>query len=325
MNFPTAKERLRPLLLMALLTLATGPLFAKSLLPDCKKDLTQANYPALMAQFNADLAKVKQDGCNTDLQAFYEGLAKWEYVKELQNWARLEPKNHVPWTAIGMACLSEGDKYRGTDYIKTVSKADLKVFYQCLDSAKSYLDRATQLNPDDPEPYTALLEIGLHEGWSTGHMEPFFQKALQSAPGYESAVWTMGLHHSPLWGGSDHRMNQFVSEYCRTAPKGSYLRLLVVRYHEEIWKTRNCDRNYFAGDSRPWREVKQEFEDYLAIHPDDLSTRSWYSSLAFSGEHFVEAKQQFDVLGDRWDANSSHWLTQQGYMTAKRIANHFAR
>lgn len=282
-----------------------------------KDDLQKAQYPPLMVYYNEALAELQKDGCNMDLNNFYGTLNPWENVKLVQDWAKAEPENYIPWTALGMACYNKGLEYRGGGLSSSVSPENKKLFLKYMEGSKPFFKKALALKPKDPYVYTSMMDIGLQEQWSDTMMQSYFDKALEVSPQNEQAIWNMALHYSPLWGGTQEKMNKFVDQYGRSAPQGSYLRLLVVRYHEEIWRSKGKGYAYFFN-TPAWYEVKKECEDYLTTHSDDMDTRSWYAFIAFVGKHFPEANEQFNALGDQWDANM-HW-TKRGYGLAKQYA-----
>lgn len=290
---------------------------------EMKKDLADGSYQDLMKHHDYDLALLKQDGNSPHLGRFYGALSRWENLEGLEKWVKAEPGNAVAWTAVGEACLNKGENYRGNDTIDKVPEGNIKNFEDYMKKARPYFEYALKLNPDDPTPYLGLMGIELNEGTDKKKMWDYFHKAIQIAPRCQEAIWTMGLDCSPLWGGSAAEMRQFTGQYCLTAPKGNYLRLFLVRCDEDIWHAQGSQNAYW-GNTPAWQECKQEFEDYLAAHPKDLQTRSWYSFFAYFGRHYREAKEQFDILGDHWNANSAHWLLKDGYFKARDYANRHA-
>lgn len=291
---------------------------------DLQKDLSGGNYQDLMKIHDDYAIDLKEDGNDRHLEGYYGVLSRWENLGELEKWTKAEPNNFVAWTAVGQACLRKGLQYRGNDTVNKVSGKNLDTFEDYLKRAQPYFEYAAKLGPDDPYPYVSLMQIGLDNEWAPEKMWGYFHQAIAIAPRFQDAIWDMGLSLSPLWGpGSAEDMRQFTQKYCLTAPRGNYLRLFLVRCDEDTWHAQGSHNSYW-GNTPAWQECQQELEDYLSVHPEDLNTRSWYSFFAFFGRHFRVAKAQFDVLGDRWNANPYHWLKKDGYMKAKDFANHHA-
>jgi tetratricopeptide (TPR) repeat protein len=307
------------LVVFFLASLKPSPVFCDYSAGAIKRDLDRGHYENIMAEYEADLADLKQDGTSKKLFEFYDQFVTNEDQKGLTEWAHAEPNNPVPWTATGLRFLFQGEGARGQGFAERMSKDQTDLYVGKVTQASVYFKKAISLNPRDPYAFDGMIQAARHIPMPESEVVGYYQQALQLVPNLGSVIWDMGLYYSPMWSGTGEKMMKFVKQNGATAAKGSFARLLIVRYYEDLGFAQYGTGTYFYG--RPeWEFMKKEFEGYLEVHPSDRRVRTWYSYCAFCGRHYEEANRAFDLLGDQ-RLGDGYW-TDVDYVKAKTASKY---
>jgi len=287
-----------------------------------QNDLDQGNYKIILSHFSIFQDQCRKDGDNRNLHHYYGKLGQWKNHEALKKWTDADGSSCVPWIAMANACITKGWEYRGTDQSDKVSQENWKIFFDYLDTARFYLEKAVSLNQADPTPFILYLSLERNKCRAKYVMQDYLDKALAISPNNYDALRDMAMYYSPMWCGSEGEMWQFIKTYVLPRPAGSPSRLIRVTYFEEIWKFHNRDRK-ISHDDKIWKCVAAEFSAYFKFHPDDLFMRSWFAFWAYNSGRYYVAKTQFDILGDHWDVNPNYWLTRENYFASKKEMDDF--
>ena len=281
-------------------------------------DLANQNYKSIEKHFSLYLKKCQVDGANDDtLYLYYGQLSQWKNTDALKKWAISDEKAWIPLTALGWGFIDKGWEYRGTQTIDKVPKDKIKLFEDYLSKAKFFLESAAALDPPDPYPYIELIVVGHTQCWPRYIVKEYFKKALFLSPNNFDALLSMTYYYSPMWCGDDDQMQGFMEDYLEKLPKDSDPRILIAEGYNECWKAHKLSVDY-AKKPEVWNPVRAEYENYFLRHPDNLRRHSLYALWAFATGHYQEAKQQFDILGDKWNANPYVWNNKGQFMSAKK-------
>lgn len=281
-----------------------------------QNDLDQGNYQNILSHFSVYQAQCGSDGDNRNLKHYYEKLGAWENHLALKKWTGIDGSSCVPWTAMAFACLGKGAEYRGNGDEDKVAVEDLKTFKQYLDVASFCLAAAVKLGQADPYPYVFTLEVEVDRAClEKSVMQDYLDKALAISPNNYDALNVMARYHSPMWCGSEQEMASFIKTYVSSRPPGSYSRLIIVRYFQEVWISRKFDPK-FLHDGKVWNAINSEFSTFFKYHPENVYYRSAYAFWACHFNHFYIAKTQFDISGDQWDSNL--WTSHEVELGAKK-------
>jgi tetratricopeptide (TPR) repeat protein len=310
---------LKRLSLLVFFMLAASSAFCDYTTAAVKRDLDRGHYENIMAEYEADLAELKQDGSSQKLFEFYEQFVAYEDQKGLTEWTHAQPSNPVPWTATGLRFLFQGEGARGQGFAERMNKDQTDLYVGKITQATVYFKKAISLNPEDPYACDGMIQAARHIPMPETEVIGYYQQALQIMPNMGSIIWDMGLYYSPMWSGTAEKMMKFIQKNAVSQPKGSSARLLIIRYYEDLSFSKYGTGTYFYGRSE-WEYMKKEFEGFLEVHPSDRRVRTWYSYAAFCGKHYAEANQAFNWLGEQ-RMGDGYW-TDVEYVKAKTAAKY---
>ena len=73
----------------------------------------------------------------------------------------------------------------------------------------------------------------------------------------------------------------------------------LVDAHHALATYEDDKKAYYKKDEVVWKDIKSVYEGCLKERPELASDRTWYAKLACWCGHYKEAKEQFDLLGDK--------------------------
>ncbi len=123
-----------------------------------------------------------------------------------------------PWMRsmiAAQAAVARAWDARGGGYADTVSEEGWKIFSRELGIARGELNKALQIAPERPQPYSLLLTVEMGSGTRSGLLEAF-KKAIRLRPGYALAYNRVAFALLPRWCGSHRLILQLSDEAIQT-------------------------------------------------------------------------------------------------------------
>jgi hypothetical protein len=213
----------------------------------------------------------------------------------------------------GLWLIEHGWAVRGGGYASEVTAEGATLFHQRLAEAEKDLQRAYDRNSHDAAIPAALIHVGTGLSYDRDYLERQFTRATAIDPYNFNAHFYKWGYLLPQWYGSAEEAFEFARRSASQAPRGSELRLLLPRAHYERYPAKQ--RYDYYRRPEVWREIEEPFTEYLAEHPDDMRRHNWFALHAFYGHKYELARQEFLIIGDRWDANV--WGTRASFERTK--------
>jgi hypothetical protein len=194
---------------------------------------------------------------------------------------------------------------RGGGYADTVTPEGFKMMGERLELASEALNKAFDLNPNDPGAATVMLVVELGQNKGKDVMEQWFARAMKADPDNYKACLQKLYYLEPKWHGSREEMIAFGHE-CRDS-KNWYAKLpmLLPEAHDRLSKYVKNPDAYFRLPG-VWADIQSVYVPRLNAWPDDHKARSKYAYYACASGNWAEAKKQFVRLGDKVDFNAAH-------------------
>ena len=176
-------------------------------------------------------------------------------------WVEREPDSADAWLARGAHGVGWAWEARGGGYAEYVDDEEFKVFFERLRRAEESLQRAVELSPEDPVPWTHLLTSG--RGLQVPKEEQWmrYEESKRRHPFLPVANAMMLQYLCQKWFGSDIESLEFAGGVAREAPDGSPVIGVLPSAHIEVWLDlhRRENGNPAAYISGP--EVRQEIRE----------------------------------------------------------------
>jgi hypothetical protein len=157
------------------------------------------------------------------------GRPKW-----LDEWVETYPQSAPAWTVRGAHGIQWGWAARGSGKAETVQDESWRIFWSRLEDAERDLNKAAELEPDDPVPWTYLVlsARGLEKG--IPEIGERLKQAHARHPWHHSAFSQALQGYAKKWGGS-HELMFELARQAADAPEGASVHTVVAEAHFERW------------------------------------------------------------------------------------------
>ncbi|WP_165068130.1 hypothetical protein [Paludisphaera rhizosphaerae] len=198
---------------------------------------------------------------------------------------------------------------RGGGYANTVTEEGFRLFDSRLNAAREALEQAWKLNPASTIVPNLMLTVETGNGGGDREaMETWFERAMRNNGNDHRSCSAKLNWLDPKWYGDEEgeEMVAFGRACAATKNWGVGLPILALDAHYRRF-TRMEPGEWKTYIRKPdvWADFSTVYPEHLKRHPDDHIVRSKYAMACFTSEHFQEAKEQFDILGD----NLCEWIT----------------
>lgn len=215
------------------------------------------------------------------------------------DWVKQHPSSHFANAVIGKFYVFYAWKARGPGTAGTITHKGGLLFEERLQLAKTYLEKAYSLEPNDPFVSSSLINVALGLGLGREEMERQFQRALQADPDAYDAYVSKLAYLQPQWYGSKQEMFTFTRDAVQKSSSISRIPLLLATAH---WNMQNLSNNpgaYFR-DPEVWKEVKWAYDTLHSRFPDAQEYHNKFALAAYLAGDYSTAKQEFEKIGNNW-------------------------
>ncbi|MCB5169782.1 hypothetical protein LG634_33900 [Streptomyces bambusae] len=112
---------------------------------------------------------------------------------------------------------------RGAKRARYTSREQFEGFHRVLEQAGADIERAAQLNPDDPTPHIAAIWVALGLGAPRAEMDRIWAEVTARAPHHYEAHFSALQYWCKKWRGSRRLAMAFAEQAAAAAPAGSLL------------------------------------------------------------------------------------------------------
>ncbi|NET37258.1 MAG: DUF4034 domain-containing protein [Cyanothece sp. SIO1E1] len=216
----------------------------------------------------------------------------------LDEWIATRPNAHIPWLLRGMLLTHYGWEIREAKWGRDVPTEVRAQFKQYLQAAQNDMERAAELNPDDPNVWSQLILIARGLSLPRNVWEHYYQQGLAANPHHLGVRGHQLISLSPKWFGSREDMLVFAQANYTAAQQADKPLLGAVT----LGAFREIDRQEqgYLSQPRVWTQMQEIYKGIFAKYPDDIRMRYYYAYDAYIAQQYEEALRQFEMIGDRW-------------------------
>ena len=217
---------------------------------------------------------------------------------------------------------------RGSGPASSVTAQGQKDFAERLNIAQKALEQAWDLSPHEPDPLSGIIAdrmmtVELGQGIGRERMELWFQRAMKADPDNAAACTTKMNYLEPKWYGSNQLMYSFGNACFSTNNWDADLPFLLLNACDRI--AAHLDeqtKSSFYKTPQIARRIKATITAHLKHYPEDHFTRTAFISYLLKTGDVLEARRQFDRLGDNYSRRAmspaSHLATRQALEKLER-------
>ena len=230
------------------------------------------------------LAAVIHDGvsgCKSLGCGFPRSLEEWkDKESRLIEWNDHYPESPSAQIALARYYYELGWYHRGGGFSSSVSEDEKILYQQNVAVAKEKLEALPTATKEDPAWYTAMLAVGISQGWHRDIFNPIFEEATGKYPDYLPLYFRKGKYVNPWWHGSFDEFKDYVEETEMRADE-PLSKHLYARLH---WATGR--RDAFESGLTDWERMRSSFEALVSAYPDlwNLNHFARYACLAGDAE-----------------------------------------
>ncbi len=230
-----------------------------------------------------------------DLYLLYRALGKagnpqqsGKMEKVLNDWCAKKPESHIPYLV------------RGCFYI----------FQKQFEAARKNLEKAGELNPEDPNPPCFLIALAREANLPREAMEGYFEQAISAYPNHIGAYFEKFEYLKPSQHGDPAELFGFARKAMAMSVDEPFLAILMVYAYEEDQK--NSTGKNILGKRDIWPSIRKIYEELLKKYPENMRINSCYAYHASMAQVYDISADQFDLIGDRWIADAC-WESADSY------------
>jgi hypothetical protein len=186
---------------------------------------------------------------------------------------------------------------RGYGYANTVTPEGWRLFADRLARANGILNGVYTQNPKEPGVATGMMTVVLGQEKPRDQMELWFQRGIQADGNVFEIYMDKRWYLLPRWYGTDQDVWNFGLECAQSDDWAAKIPMLLV---EGIEDRAENDSDVFT-QPEIWDPLEKVYREYLTRYPDSIHYRSLFARSAAQGGHWAVAKEQFKILGNRWD------------------------
>lgn len=265
-----------------------------------------------------DLLQTSSEDSSYELQTLYMTLSKipdGKYVEQmlsvLDEWCRKHADSHIPWLVRGNFYIEYAWLIRGGGFAKTVKKDAWPKFHEKLKLAKTDLQHSWELNPNDPNSSSSLIEVAIGLQCPREEMEQYYRNGIGACPWHYQLNSEKLRYLMPKWYGSKEEMLNFGEQCLAVSGEYTYLGLVMVDALNEV-HTYGVKEENFLGREAVWPTVEKVYTRFFEKHPDNIRRRFVYAYHAYRAKKYEIALEQFEIIGDRWMMHTT-WNSLESY------------
>ncbi|WP_254512780.1 WD40 repeat domain-containing protein [Anatilimnocola floriformis] len=302
---PIAVKALQPV------TPATNQAFAEE-----KIELDpQASFDDLSARFATARQEMKQLPIGEfELQELYNAAIRTpfrdkkaveERVPILQEWATTKPEDPTPLIILARLYTTWGWEARGNGFINTVTGDGYLQFKDRLGEGLKYALAAEKLQPQDPELYRALVDLGKGLSAERKHIDRYVETGRKICPNYFPLYESTVEYLLPRWHGAPGDCEAFAESICAAVGGDDGLEA-----YARIAMTTNCyDRDMLYTSEYDPKKIAAGCEIMGKRFPLARAPISFAAVVAWMAQNHELARSYYPQLKGR-KPEIRHWKTQ---------------
>lgn len=222
-----------------------------------------------------------------------------------------KPDHPARWALDGEFWTNAAWCARGSGWANSVTADGWRVFHERLQNARATLEKGYGKYPQEAEISHLMMTVTLGQESGADEMEMWFQRAIKADPDDSEAYFNKEWFLQPRWYGSVPDQLAFGKECVKTQNWESNVPMVFTKGIA------------LAADNQPdlyaqpdiWTPTEKTYRDFLARYPASNYFRTFFAKHAYDGDHWDVARQQFKILGDKWDRSVISEVRHQTIMT----------
>jgi hypothetical protein len=179
----------------------------------------------------------------------------------------------------------------------TVTQEGWKLFGERIQESMSVLAAAANLHEQCPQWYSEMMVVGLAQSWDESKMKEIFEQGIRFEPGYFRLYKQYANYLLPKWDGKPGD----ASAFAKTAADNVGGEEGDVIYFHIATAVIGKNGKEFSVHEMDWPRIQRGYQALTAQYGTTGWLKNEIAYFAYKYRDAAFARQQFDLIGDRWD------------------------
>jgi len=264
-------------------------------------------------------SKARVAGGGWKLRVFYAALDQRpatdqemvEHIAHIESWMKQRPGSITAPVALAGSLETWAWMARGSGTADKVTDDGWKLFEERIKRAREVLDAAEKLQPMCPQWYSAMMTVGLAQGWDGKQMQALFEKGTAFEPEYFYLYKEYANYLQPKWEGHPGDSTAFarVSADKIGGDGGDliyfWIATVLIKRGNGVMPTGEMD----------WQRIQRGEHVLETRYRATRGTTNQFAFMAYKYRDGVVAAPLFAEIGDRW--TKAVWKDKETYDKAR--------
>ncbi len=263
--------------------------------------------------------KTRSRGGEWTLAYFYGSLDKPEltdrdsldHLEHLRHWIDQRPDSITARVALATSLHRWAWVARTNGAADKVTPEGWRQFNERIKESLSVLGAAANLHERCPQWYSEMMVVGLAQGWDEARMREIFEQGIQYEPGYFVLYKQFANYLLPKWDGKPGDATAFAKASADTVGGEVGDQIYFHIANAIIGKNGSS----FGVHEMDWPRIQRGYQSLTAQYGTTRWLKNKIAFLAWKFHDSAFARQQFDLIGDRWERDV--WRDRQRFDRAR--------
>lgn len=219
------------------------------------------------------------------------------FGRNINEWLKSNPQSVSAHMAKAISIRDQAFAIRGSGYANTVEQKTWPKFYNLIEQQRKYLIKHKEIAHIDPHWFVLMIEIARYQGKKDDH-KMWLNEGVSKFPYYKNIYLAATISALPKWGGNVKEVNKVAQlALQKTKSKTGYAMYTYVWYNSLLFQNELLPE-LTNNQNFPWRNVKQGWEDRLALYPDNFIRNGYMASACLMRDSDIYYKQLTLLNGD---------------------------
>jgi hypothetical protein len=268
---------------------------------------------------------------NAPVDEVFEPVRLWLGHGHSAKWTQLVTTNLEPLLKSGWGTTEQWYQFygnaevnrawgdRGMGWTSSSAQKGGEGFADHLSKAEPALEKAWQMNPNNPNTAFLMMRVELGQGQGLPRMEQWFNRAIALQPNFYDAAKLMSLYLEPRWYGSEEKSLAFGRSCVSSDKWGGQVPLILAELHHNLasYSQKTNSPGYWQ-QPHVWNDVKSSYEKLFKSNMDTTGWRHSYALDAYNCGQYEVFLEQLKLIKDsaNYEFFGGHEKFQQMFQTA---------
>ncbi|MBI5207403.1 MAG: tetratricopeptide repeat protein [Candidatus Firestonebacteria bacterium] len=275
------------------------------------------------AEFESAMNALQENKQNTEfIDSIYSTIvSSSNALQNLNTWCENRRDSYIAFTVRGYFYVTYAWSAVNKETEQNNPEDSISIFNDRLNLAKSDLEKAYELNPDDPRSAAYLIIVARGLNLDENYMETQFQRAIKSDP-YNMAAHINKLnYYARKWYGSHKEMIKFALDTLINSPDNNNLGLTIISMAQSEMLDSIDLNNTYLQKPGIWMKADSKYQALIKNNPKNLELHMYYSEFAMLSQKYDIALKELELIRNNfYNSMDDDILISKNYRVYRNLA-----